>query len=108
MVAQHCQCTRQPGCTLANAQTLHLVCELYLKTCVFLKIEHSTGALTLTCAFLFFKDLIYLFLEKRKGREKDRKRHIGVQEKHGLVASHMYPDRGGGVGDPHPQPRHVP
>ena len=38
---------------------------------------------------LFFKDFIYLFLERGEGREKDRERNIDVQEKHQLVDSHM-------------------
>ena len=38
----------------------------------------------------FFKDFIYLFLE-REGREKQRERNINVWEKHQLIASHMPP-----------------
>ena len=38
-----------------------------------------------------YKDFIYLFLERREGREKERERNIDVREKHPLVASHMPP-----------------
>ena len=45
---------------------------------------------------LFFKDFLYLFLERGERREKE-------VEKHGLVDPHTQPDQG-----PNPQPRHVP
>ena len=38
-----------------------------------------------------FKDFIYLFLERREGREKERERNISVQEIHWSVASHTPP-----------------
>ena len=41
---------------------------------------------------LFFKEGIYLFLERGEGREKERERNIDVREKHRLVASHTAPD----------------
>ena len=34
---------------------------------------------------------MYLFLERWKGREKEKEIYIDVQEKHPLVASHMPP-----------------
>ena len=40
--------------------------------------------------FLF----IYLFLERREGREKERKRNIDVREKYQSLASHMHPNWG--------------
>ena len=49
----------------------------------------------------FFKDFIYLFLERWEGREKEKERNIDVQEKHQWVASHT-------TGDPGLQPRHAP
>ena len=36
---------------------------------------------------VFFKKNIYLFLEDREGRKKERERNIDVREKHQLVAS---------------------
>ena len=51
---------------------------------------------------IFFKDFIYLFLERGQGREKARKRNIDVWEQHWSVASCTRPDQG-----PHPQPRQV-
>ena len=41
----------------------------------------------------FFKDFIYLFLEREEGREKERERHINVWEQHQLVASCVPPTR---------------
>ena len=41
---------------------------------------------------LFFKDFIYLFLQRGEERGKERERNIDVREKHRLVASPMYPD----------------
>ena len=41
----------------------------------------------------FFKDFIYLLLERGGGREKERERNINVREKYRLVASHMRPDQ---------------
>ena len=32
--------------------------------------------------FIYFKDFIYLFLERGEGREKERERNIDVREKH--------------------------
>ena len=32
--------------------------------------------------YYFFKDLIYLFLERGGGREKERERNINAQNKH--------------------------
>ena len=37
---------------------------------------------------------MYLFLERREGREKERERNIEVREKHPSVASCRCPDRG--------------
>ena len=51
---------------------------------------------------VFFKDFIYLFLERGEGK-KERERNISVREKHPLVASHKHPNCGR-----NPQPRHVP
>ena len=51
----------------------------------------------------FFKDFIYLLLERGEGREKERERNNNVREKHWLGASHTCPDRGSNL-----QPRHVP
>ena len=39
----------------------------------------------------FFKDFIYLFLERGEGREKERERNINVREKHPSVTSRMRP-----------------
>ena len=39
----------------------------------------------------FLRDLIYLFLERGGGREKERERNINAQNKHWLVASHTPP-----------------
>ena len=50
----------------------------------------------------FKKDFIYLFLERREGREIERERNINVREKYWLVACHMCPDC-----EPNLQPRHV-
>ena len=47
--------------------------------------------------------LLYLSLEKREEREKERKRNIDVREKHRLVAPCIHPDRGW-----NPRPRCVP
>ena len=47
----------------------------------------------------FFKDFIYLLLERGKGRE----RNINMQEIHQSVASRMPPN-----GEPGRQPRHLP
>ena len=55
----------------------------------------------LVCHLL--KDFIYLFLERREGREKKRERNIDVREKHQLVVSHTCPNSG-----PNPQLRQVP
>ena len=52
---------------------------------------------------LFLKYFIYLFLEKREWRDKERERNIDVREKHQLVVSLTLPDQG-----PNVQPRHVP
>ena len=41
----------------------------------------------------FFKDFIYLFLEKGEGREKERVGNIDVRENHRSVASHISPAR---------------
>ena len=48
-----------------------------------------------------FKDFMYL--ERGKGREKERERNIDVREKHKPVASGTLPNLG-----PNLQPRHVP
>ena len=57
--------------------------------------------------YLFiYKDFIYLFLERRKGREKERERNIDVGKKHHSVASRMCLDRG--PEPTNPQPRHMP
>ena len=37
----------------------------------------------------FFKDFIYLFLERGEGREEERERNINVGEKHGSDASRL-------------------
>ena len=42
--------------------------------------------------FSFFKDFIYLFLERGEGREKERERNTNVREKHHLDASRMSPE----------------
>ena len=42
----------------------------------------------------FFKDFIYLFLERREGRKQERDRNISVREKHWLVASLYMPQPG--------------
>ena len=47
-----------------------------------------------TSLAIFKKDLIHLFLERRKGREKEEERIIVVREKHWLVASYMCSDWG--------------
>ena len=54
---------------------------------------------------LFPRYLCLKFLERGKGRGKERERNIDMQEKHGSgsVASHMPPNQG-----PDPQPNHVP
>ena len=39
----------------------------------------------------FLKDVIYLFLDRGEGREKERERNIDVQEVHQWVASCMLP-----------------
>ena len=41
----------------------------------------------------FFKDFIYLFLERGEGKEKEGARKIDVQEKQPSVASHTPPTR---------------
>ena len=51
----------------------------------------------------FFKDFIYLFLEREEGRENERERNIHVREKYWLVAFCRYPSWG-----PNPQPGHMP
>ena len=38
------------------------------------------------------KDFVYLFLERREGREKEREKNISVREKHGSVASSTCPN----------------
>ena len=38
--------------------------------------------------FLFFKDFIYLLLERGEGTEKEKERNSSVQEIYQLVASH--------------------
>ena len=40
------------------------------------------------------KYFIYLFLERREGREKKRERNINVWEKHQMVASTLHPNQG--------------
>ena len=40
---------------------------------------------------LYFKDFIYLLLERGGGKENESERNISVWELHGLVASHMPP-----------------
>ena len=55
------------------------------------------------CVKLIFLDFIYLFSERREGREKDKERNIDVREKHQSIASPMYPNQG-----PNPQPMPVP
>ena len=54
------------------------------------------------CIYLFIYFRFYLFLERGKGRKKERKRNIDVW-KITLAASHSPPNWG-----PGPQPRHVP
>ena len=39
-------------------------------------------------ACFFFKDFVYLFSERKEGREKERDKSINVWEKHQLVVSH--------------------
>ena len=51
---------------------------------------------------LIFKNM-YLFLERREGREKERERNIDVREKHQSVYSHTCPNLGPGL-----HPRYVP
>ena len=51
----------------------------------------------------YFKDFIYLLLERGQGREKERERNTSVGEMCGLVPSHTPPIPG-----PGPQPRHAP
>ena len=53
--------------------------------------------------YLFFKDFIYLFVERREGREKERERNTDTWETHRLVAAHMP-----STGAPGTQSRHVP
>ena len=42
----------------------------------------------------FFKDFIYLFLERGEGRGTERERNIDMREKYRPVASHMCPRPG--------------
>ena len=57
-------------------------------------------AACLTCMnFFFFKDFIYLLLERGEGREKERETNSNVLEIHWSVAAHM-PPAGGLAGNP--------
>ena len=49
--------------------------------------SNCSESLRIKSNFIFLKDFIYLFLERREGREKERERNIYVQEMHQLVAS---------------------
>ena len=53
--------------------------------------------------FLFFKDFIFLILEREKDREKERERNIDERDKHRSVASGVHPTHGLNI-----HPRHVP
>ena len=65
------------------------------KTCIQLIINDISTILNIHSLYLslHFKDFIYLFLERRKGREKESEINMGVWEKHPSVASHMLPAR---------------
>ena len=43
--------------------------------------------------FILFKDFIYLFLQRGKGRKKEREGNIDVTEKHRSVAACTHPDQ---------------
>ena len=67
----------------------------------FLLCPHTVEGTKELHKFRFFKDFIYLCLER--GREKERERNITVREKHPLVVSHTCPNQ-----ELNPQPRHIP
>ena len=100
------KCGTNLGCFL---NFFHVSCFMYclwrditflvLKSCktpYFIYRSLREKSLSLVClqfySFLFFKDFIYLFWERREGRGKERDRNIDMWEKHWLVASCIPPN----------------